>query len=368
MKKKLTRAIVWGGAGVLALAFAGYAFGGGNAGSSHDGTSTLEPAITDGYDGSDDVMSSIDRALGRESTLVKPEVGSSVAAVPPAPAVAPRTGAAEDVAKAAQNQAYSTSGAAVGAPAPLGGGPTGGSGVTGAQTATDDRKIVQTASISLQVKDVGGSFEEVSRIATGAGGFVASSQMALKGEDQIGTLTIRVPATRYQDVLNEVRHLGAKIDNENSNASDVTDEYSDLTARQRNLEATEQSLLTLLSRANNVSEVLQVQDRLNSVRTQIDQTKGRMALLDKLSDLATLTVHLRPVVATTGDSKPATGLEAKINEAWDSSIDFLEGIAGGVLTIVVFAWWLPVVGVPAYLIATRMLRRKDGVPARIEGV
>jgi hypothetical protein len=236
----------------------------------------------------------------------------------------------------------------------------------------DDRKIVQTASMRLQVKEVGAGFEEVSRITAGAGGFVASSNFALQGEQSIASMTIRVPATRYHDVLSEIRGLGVKVESETSNASDVTEEYSDLAARLRTLEATELQLLGLLGRAGTINEILQVQDRLNSVRTQIEQVKGRQALLDKLSELATITVHLRPVAAAGIGSSNGTDLGAKVSEAWQDSLDFLAGIAGGVLTVVVFGWWLPVVLVPGFVALRRWAatrpEREPVRPASVEGV
>jgi hypothetical protein len=170
-------------------------------------------------------------------------------------------------------------------------------------------------------------------------------------------MTIRVPADRYQAVLSDVRALGARVDSEASNASDVTEEYSDLGARLRNLEATEAQLLQFLGQAKNISEVLQVQDRLNAVRSEIERVKGRMALLDKLGDMATISVHLRPVVAVAKVDSGAPDLGVKVSDAWDSSIEFLAGIAGGVLTVLVFSWWLPLVAVPAYVIWARALRR-----------
>jgi hypothetical protein len=213
---------------------------------------------------------------------------------------------------------------------------------------TSDRKIVQTASIRLQVKEVGASFEEVSRVATASGGFVASSNFSFQGEQQVASATIRVPAQRYQEVLSQLRSLGAKVDSEGSNANDITEEYSDLQARLRNYEATETQLLTFMTQARNVSEVLQVQDRLNNVRNEIERAKGRMNLLDKLSDLATITVHLRPVVGSSGGSEGGSGIGAEITRAWEDSLDFLGGIATTVVTAIVFVWWLPIVAVPAY--------------------
>ena len=215
-----------------------------------------------------------------------------------------------------------------------------------------DRKIVQTASLQLEVEDVGGGFEEVGRIATAAGGFVASSKFSYQGEQQIASVTIRVPTNNYQGVLQQLRGLAKKVAAEDSNSSDVTEEYTDLESRLRNLQATHDQLLALLGRAQTVTDILTVQDRLNSVTGQIEQVKGRMQLLDNLTDLSTVTVHLRPVVAG-GSNGGGSGvnLGETISEAWDDSLAFLGGIAEDVLTVLVFAWWVPVVGVPAAVVA-----------------
>lgn len=227
----------------------------------------------------------------------------------------------------------------------------------GSLASSVDRQIVSSASIQLQVSDVGGGFEEVGRIATTAGGFIASSSFSYRGEDQIASVTIRVPSESYQSVLGSLRRLGVKVDAENSNAQDVTEEYTDLGSRLRTLEATETQLLTLLGRAETISDILTVQDRLNYTRMEIEQVKGRQQLLDNLTSLATITVHLQPVVAGNG-SEPGTGVDlgAEVTKAWDNSIEFLTEIAAGVVTVVVFAWWVPVIGLPllgAYKAMTR---------------
>ena len=236
-----------------------------------------------------------------------------------------------------------------------------------------DRKIIQTASLQLQVEEVGVGFEEVGRIATAAGGFVASSSFSYRdGDDdeerqrrQVASVTIRVPAAVYANVLSQLRGLAETVDYEESNASDVTEEFTDLESRLRNLEATETQLLALLSRAETITDILTVQDRLNAVQGDIEFVKGRLQLIGDLTDLATVTVHLRPV-----DGAPATpnggsdvNLGETISEAWDDSLAFLGNIAEGVLTVVVFAWWVPVIGVPVGAIAYAASRRSPNSTA-----
>ncbi len=334
INQKLSRLLGYGAITLVALGALGYAVDRRDA--SPDAAITDEP----GFGADESVSAAIGQALGREPGGF--------------PALAPDF-AAESKAEPGGGVTASDGGVAVTA---SGADPFG---------LSDDRKIVQTAALNLQVEEVGPSFEAVGRIATADGGFVASSNFSFQGEKQVASMTIRVPTTRYQDVLREVRALGAKVDSETSNASDVTEEYSDLAARVRNLEATEgQLLLLLLGEATTINEILQVQDRLNGVRGEIERAKGRIALLDKLTELATVTVNLRPVVAVVQVGEGGgVDLGAEVEEAWAASMAFLGGIAAGVVRVVVFAWWLPIVGLPLLLILQRWAR---GRPEALKSV
>ena len=207
--------------------------------------------------------------------------------------------------------------------------------VTGASV---QRKIIQTASLTLQVEAVSEAFQEVGRIAAGASGFVASSTFSDEADEQTASITIRVPAERFQEVLASLRGLAVKVENEQSEASDVTEEYTDLQSRLRNLEATEAQYLEFLERAQDIEEVLLVQDRLNSVRADIEQVRGRANLLTGLSDMATITVHLHPEAADSdgGEANPADAAKA----AWDASLATLRGLATAIVAVAVYSWWL----------------------------
>jgi len=203
-----------------------------------------------------------------------------------------------------------------------------------------DRKIVQSASVDLEVEEVARAFQDIVRLAQTAGGFVGSSSFSHLDEQQIADLTIRVPAGEYQGVLARIRDMG-EVAQEGSEAQDATEEYTDLGARLRTLQATEQRYLELLARAETINDILVVQDRLDGVRAQIEQVQGRINLLDSLTELATITVHIRPLVAavdTSGDSGPHPIRAAE--QAWQRSLDTLAGLATAGLVVAAFSWWL----------------------------
>src|SRR5436190_701047 len=181
---------------LVVLGGVGYLAGGRQTNGTSSGAGLQGPATDDA---SVDVMGSIDKALGRQTSSGQPAPQNSAAdrqALSPMPPLS-----LESKAGAAQ------SGPAVGGapPAP---------GEQSVASTAQDRKIVQTAALRLQVKEVGGSFEEVGRVAAAAGGFVASSNFSYVVEQQVASVTVRVPSDRYQEVLGQLRALGKKVDGE----------------------------------------------------------------------------------------------------------------------------------------------------------
>jgi hypothetical protein len=222
------------------------------------------------------------------------------------------------------------------------------------------RKIIMVSTLSVDVKDVAQAFEDVQNIATVDGGFLASSSFGHNGDDETASVTIRVPSDKYQDALGRVRKLG-DVQNEKSDSNDVTQDYTDLQSRLRSLQAALQQYLSFLDRAGDIGQVLQVQDRINQTQEEIEQTQGRINLLDNQTDLATITVHLSPVVPA--KPEPKGGSDNPLDRAADAfwqSIDVLKGIATGVLVVAAFSWWLLPLAGAGVLFGRRALRGERG--------
>jgi hypothetical protein len=228
-----------------------------------------------------------------------------------------------------------------------------------------DRKIVRTARLELGVENVSAAVAEVEDVAVAAGGWVSESNVFIDepwrsddGDDrtprrtETATVTIRVPAEAYRSVVGQLRGVAEEVKSESSEASEVTEEYTDLQARLRNQEATEAQLLELLTKAETIPDILTVQDRVSQVRLEIERVQGRINVLDSLTDLATITVELAAFVppAEVGGEQ---GWAAKAwDVAWEGSqtaavVLGSVAIVGGVVLawlavpalVIVILWW-----------------------------
>ncbi len=209
----------------------------------------------------------------------------------------------------------------------------------GIAPANPDRMIVYNTQIQLTVDSVLDSVGAISGLAEGVGGFVSASSSRVQGDKDYATVTIRVPASAYNQVMAQLRKLAVKVTGENGSASDVTEEFADLGAQVRNLQASEIQLQTLMAQAKTVDEILKVQSQLTIVRGQIERLQGRMNVLQRTADMATITVTLSPVTIATD---PVRGFDParSISEAWESSVRFAAGFVDAGLRLAVFSWVL----------------------------
>jgi len=201
------------------------------------------------------------------------------------------------------------------------------------------RKIVKTANLGLRTKEVRQSAAQAQQVAAGAGGSVLSSQIYRNDDSVTAQLVLSVPSAEFERVLDDLRSLGDKVTTDSISGQDVTEEYVDLKSRERNLRATEESLLRLYDKAQNVEEALSIQRELTNVRGEIEMVQGRIKYLDQHTAYSQITLDIQPVTSPP-PPQPAWNPGDVAARAWDASRSVLQTMATAVISAVVFGWWL----------------------------
>lgn len=204
-------------------------------------------------------------------------------------------------------------------------GDAGGSG----ETATTDRKIVRTGSLTMEVSDISKSQDDITGIAGQSKGYVVSSNQRADQEEPAGYISIRIPAGNFNDVMQKLRALALKVTYENTNSQDVTEQYMDLEAQLKNYQATEAQYLELLKKADNVKDILEVQRELSNVRGNIERVKGRMQYLERTSDMSLIEVTLKK-------SKPLGESTWDVTGVFKSAVDGLIVLGKAILGILIW--------------------------------
>jgi chemotaxis protein histidine kinase CheA len=234
------------------------------------------------------------------------------------------------------------------------------------------RKLIRTVDLTLEVNNTQETAGKVAALVSGLGGYVAASNGQRQGGLMFYTMTVRVPVDRLDQALSAIRALAVRVNREHQQVEDVTDQYIDLDARLRTLEATETELRALLAesrqRARKVDEIMAVYQQLIEIRSQIEQIRTQLNSFDKLAAFSTLNLELvpteaaKPVVAG-GDWRPgdtvrssARVLMALLRGLMDTAIFFvivLVPVGLVILAVVVAVRWV-----------VRKLRRRPATEIR----
>jgi hypothetical protein len=228
-----------------------------------------------------------------------------------------------------------------------------------------DLLIIKTGSLSLQVTGIDSVLATASTKITALGGYVAGSSRQGEGDDQVATVTYRIPAAQWDAALVALRDLAEKVLAEQTQTQDVTGDVVDLTARIANLRTTEAALQAIMVKATKIQDVLAVQAQLTEVRGEIERLEGQKQHLLEQAAFSTLTValSLKPQAAVVTSTKQFDP-NSEIDRASASLVEFLQGLATAGIWFAIA--WLPilavlfVIGLVTFVIARRIARNRGG--------
>jgi hypothetical protein len=226
-----------------------------------------------------------------------------------------------------------------------------------------ERLIIRNGSITMVVEDTRGAQESIEAMVAamaGDGAFVVSVNEfgATEGEQPQISMSIRVPASRFDEAMARLAELGVEVKNRNESAQDVTEEYVDLEARLESLEAARQRLLEIMNEARTTEDLLQAEQQLTQREAEIESLKGRMQYLSQSAKLASISIELLPYLLNqpVGDEWRPRETARRAVEALLDGLRALGDIA--IVFAIAILPWLLVVGLVLYAIV-RLIRRRS---------
>jgi len=226
-----------------------------------------------------------------------------------------------------------------------------GSGTNGIET-----KIIKTAYLSIEVKDVPGTIETLKNLASQKGGYLSSTNIQKNYNNRLsGSVILRVPAAEFENALTGIKAIGT-VKSASTQGQDVTEEYVDLQAQKISYQNQLAQYNEIMKKAVKVEDVITVQQQIDRVQTELNRLEGRLKYLDSRIDFSTITVNLQepePVGGETGHNFVST-----INEGIAGFFGMIDAI------IIILFTLLPliIVGGAVYAIYRWRKGRKSSVP------
>lgn len=207
------------------------------------------------------------------------------------------------------------------------------------------RKIIARATMSIVVEDTQNVVDALQTQLNAIGGYVANANLYRNsyGDDERlqGTMTARIPAAELETVMADLEALAISVRDKTINREDVTDQYSDVQARIRNLEATENELREMLAEVRakpnaTPEDILTVYRHLTEIRGQIEEAQGRKNMFDNLVSLSTLELTLTPNWNTLPIIEEGWQPGNTLRDATRELVSSLQGLAAAGIWLVVY--------------------------------
>lgn len=234
----------------------------------------------------------------------------------------------------------------------------GGSFSTVTPQAQENRKIVRTADLTLRTARFDEAMESAQSLLKSMGGYVEN--LYQYGETtRRATLNMRLPSEKLDAFLTGAEGLGRVTDRSES-STDMTTQYVDNQARLDTLYAKRDRLNELLLRAEDVSDLIEIESAIADTQYQIDSYETSQRSIDSRVDMSSvgLTV-IEETDASTAVSDVTLG--ERLAAALKASLKWLGEFVRNMLVFVVMI--LPVL-IPVSIIAVlwyfiRRIRRKN---------
>lgn len=218
------------------------------------------------------------------------------------------------------------------------GGGSGGQNPAGQQ----ERKLIKTGSVSLEVEQLAATEEAVLAWCQSFGGYVASSF----SHESSAAFTVRIPASRFDDAMAAAGNLG-RVRSRNISTQDVSEQFYDLRTRLDTRKILRDRLQSYLAQAKDMEDLLHIERELNSTLTEIESMEGRMRRLSNQIDYSTITVDASLPYRTTDQGFQWPSLDRTVRRFLSNLVDFFVGFVAVVLYIIIFG--IPILGLVALL-------------------
>ena len=235
-------------------------------------------------------------------------------------------------------------------------------------TGTSGQKLIRTASLELETTEFEATTAALEDLVGKMGGYMENSSVHNgRSGYRFANYTVRVPAERYEEFLNQAGGLCHETWRSVSQ-EDISEVYYDTQGRpQIQLER----LQGLLTRAATMEDIITIESAISETEQQIDDLSGTLRHYDGKVDYATIEITLNEVYKYSNTEEAPMTFAGRMGNSfasgWKAFVNTLEDLA----VALAYSWmWLAILAVAAFFgfrAARKKLRSRRGISAEKNG-
>lgn len=224
-------------------------------------------------------------------------------------------------------------------------------------TVDADRDVIVTGSMTVTADNPSDAAREAVRIVESAGGRVdgRSEYAPSNGDAGSATLTLRIPAERLQEVLDDLAALAldGEADELVTYAQDVTVQVADLESRIATQRSIIERLNVLFQRAETIEDLIMLETQIAQHQGELEALEAQQRAVADQVAMSTIDLYLRSE-AQAPATQPGdflTGLQA----GWGAFVAFFAGL---LVALGVLLPWIVTAGLITALVVFLVKRRR----------
>ena len=194
------------------------------------------------------------------------------------------------------------------------------------------KKIIKSGTIEFEASNINAARKRILQALKKYGGYVDEDNQNINSDinRKEYNLKISIPAQYFDFLVDSVSASADKIDTKNIAVTDVTTRYIDMKTRLDNKKALENRYLELLKKGTKISDLLEIENKLTEIRSDIESAQGQLNYLNKQIAYSSLDITFYTKATTQNiDDRFTNKFKSSIISGWD----FLKNLFFGIISI-----------------------------------
>lgn len=182
---------------------------------------------------------------------------------------------------------------------------------------SDPSKIIYSADATVETTDFDGSISKLLALVEQYEGWIESSSMnganyysisRGNSSNRSASYTLRIPSDKFELLMNSLSEIG-NVPYTHTYTENVTSQYYDTQARLTAYETQETRLLEMMEKAETVSDVIAIEEKLTELRYQIESLQSSLKNWDRQVSYSTIYLEVMEVKEYTPEAQRSYGQE-----------------------------------------------------------
>ncbi|EEV20459.1 hypothetical protein TREVI0001_0451 [Treponema vincentii ATCC 35580] len=144
-----------------------------------------------------------------------------------------------------------------------------------------ERQLIKEGSLDFETSDIMETRQHIETLVQKYKAYISQEDERTTASRIYQDITVRIPKTHFDSFLSELSGDIKKFDNKSITVQDVTEEFIDSTARLAVKKETEQGYLRLLNQAKTIKDILDIQNELQDIRSDIESIDRRQTAVSE---------------------------------------------------------------------------------------